>query len=599
MPKRIVILIVALILAAYMSTMLIPRKKLGVDMDEVNKKINQVRTELNSEWEEKLKQLTAKIGSSTSSSTPTPSSEKTTLPPAKTTPPPEPVDESIVVESNSVGNWKYRKTVPQVNDTLIVIGGSICPKNVMDELLNAGFLVWISNYVCLDKDHPQLYCKEQQGYVRYLSDKDPKRPIRDRIAFLHGHGPKWHTGGIDPMLLLTTALNCSRGYDGFVSLHPLIYADSMWLHNPYWAGYGPQWNTYFSEFTGVLETRRRAPQSAQFVVPKSFITRNDSFWEKAKELTVNKPVLNSQFWEYSWHVAFGLPVQLDVYNLIPQCLPANNKFVSLAYDKKVNELLTGVIVPDRYMQEIKTENTGDDWKTDTIVVLGEHIDGVNPELVSSLQKSGYNLWVRHPEGFGCKLLKQEDCNYVAGYLIYLRRKYRKKYQTVVFMRGDETDLSIIKKIEEARSCSHQHNQYVGLGSAMIEDIKVRLDDIRKRIKSATLLDGNEYRERHNHQVRVMQKLPGYGEKDWPFEDFTGELLPRIGGHFVVTQEMIDMIPHDYFGWLLDNFNSHVRSPLVETFELYWHLSFGAPSSLANTSNDICQPYKPRQYKRVV
>eukprot|EP01061_Rhynchopus_euleeides_P045325 TRINITY_DN8086_c0_g1_i1.p1 TRINITY_DN8086_c0_g1~~TRINITY_DN8086_c0_g1_i1.p1 ORF type:complete len:611 (+),score=59.79 TRINITY_DN8086_c0_g1_i1:1947-3779(+) len=512
----------------------------------------------------------------------------------------------LCTASNRIGTWRWRKDGAYRHDMLVVMGGMLHP--IDSELLDLGYMVWTVDVACSRKGKPGMKkasCSESHGYVNYLADPDPKKPVAKSVAFLHGHAKSWHTLGYTIPELLERARHCAPLYHRYFSLNPTGFAPAIYRYHNMWKGHPRRWNQLFGEFRSIPPTVERivSPHSAQFVVPADVVRNNLTFWGKALEY-LNSGKTSGYFWEYMWHVALGEDIQPDVYALVPACLPANDRFEDPTYAKLLGRTLEGVYRADRKMQEIRTFNTGGKWKSGVLVVIGCVLTEeplahtAHPLLIKEIQRLGYNVWLRHPESVACKMNTDADCAEQLGYLTFLgRHSKRQESEVLVFLRGNE-EVSVLKRLTEAIRCARGSDLFVALGSgttkAAIEEEVLALKQRRKCRKEFKDLPDGLAKIESKYAGDIGKRNPQYTE--WPREMFDAAALPltRLGSHFVVTQRLLNSIPDDYFQIILDVYNFH-EACLVGLLQLYWHVLFGAPAvHPAPFSDKICVKYTPRK-----
>ena len=516
---------------------------------------------------------------------------------------------NVCTASNAAGTWRWRNGGAYVGDMLVVIGGSVY--DVDKELIDLGYTVWVANERCdRSKVKHDWTCKENWGYLKYLSDTDPDKPVANSVAFIHGHNMSWHMQQTSMRDSLKIAMDCALKYPRYRSLHPLMYQPGMWLYNGWWNSFTHTWNAHFGDLRKIRHRRNVGWSAGQFVIPKRLISTNDSLWERAMQKSYASDNIHAIFWEYNWHVAFGEDTVSDVFRHPQECMPApNDQLGDPEYAQLVRTSLRGTVVIDRYMQEIRTANSG----TDVLVVFGLPLKpegaerGTSPKLVAALQAKGYNVWLQHPESVRSTLPVDLP---TLGYLTFLRREGRVATQRdVVFLRGDE-DVAVLKDVEEGLRCAGEHKQYVALGRNTEEEVKARAQSIAAALKKDRLpvRDADVQQkmfwdmERHLSSTYVRAVEEAFSnkvkrERVWPYAP-VGEqpLLPRIGQHFVVTQSMIDVIPTHYWDCVTDECISHTGRACMMLMEYLWHVQFGAPATLPSAFSDqLCQPYHPRPF----
>ena len=366
--------------------------------------------------------------------------------------------------------------------------------------------------------------------------------------------------------------------------------------------FADQWNKHFGDRVRNEGSTNTAWSGGQFVVP-SDLTGDKALWQKARDQQ-----LSAFFWEYNWHVAFGEDTVSDVFRHPQECMPApNDQLGDPEYAQLVRTSLRGTVVIDRYMQEIRTANSG----TDVLVVFGLPLKpegaerGTSPKLVAALQAKGYNVWLQHPESVRSTLPVDLP---TLGYLTFLRREGRVATQRdVVFLRGDE-DVAVLKDVEEGLRCAGEHKQYVALGrntEAEAAEAKHRLfeglsdrgthvppNDRENMAFVHTLREFNA----HVRPVEAASTEDFRRRKEWPPTHTGAEpVVARLGSHFVVPQSVIQKIPPAFFSCIADECNNE-RAVTPVLIEHLWHWLFGAPAALPSPySSDLCQPYVPRAY----
>ena len=231
-----------------------------------------------------------------------------TVLPAFTSSPPRP---HIVTEKNDIGVWHVCPTCRKdaTKDVLIVIGGVVGVDETVDVLLGEGFTVWQPRVVCNNTGRMQRNCKENWGYLHYISDTtEPRKPRRRATAFLHGHlrvnktapGVLIHQRG-DLITTILSIAKCAIDQNKYISFDEVHF-------KRYWEDMTPNAVTLWNNLVKarpINATKLMHYCCGQFVVPESLIDAEiEGVAGVLKEYMVQSVESDSWFFEFTYHILF-------------------------------------------------------------------------------------------------------------------------------------------------------------------------------------------------------------------------------------------------------------------------------------------------------
>eukprot|EP01059_Diplonema_ambulator_P015371 TRINITY_DN264_c0_g1_i6.p1 TRINITY_DN264_c0_g1~~TRINITY_DN264_c0_g1_i6.p1 ORF type:complete len:582 (+),score=44.99 TRINITY_DN264_c0_g1_i6:35-1780(+) len=236
---------------------------------------------------------------------------------------PSSTERTYLTAWNDVGFWSWDPAYPDVDRTLVVIGGSTIHPDV--ELVRQGLKVWKTRVNCHrihlnawgEEHHNDLYhvCTESWGYLQYLGDPDPNKVTADYIAFVHGHYEAWHQPG-SLVTVISQAVDCTAIRKTYT---PLVQYDitDYWVRDWGSDGTAAKWIHIWNEKLGSQPTSQLVPATVDnlsawaagsFVIPRAEAEMHPpSFYQLAiKEKVVGgREGFNGFFFEYTWHLFFG------------------------------------------------------------------------------------------------------------------------------------------------------------------------------------------------------------------------------------------------------------------------------------------------------
>eukprot|EP01064_Diplonema_japonicum_P015477 TRINITY_DN2318_c0_g1_i1.p1 TRINITY_DN2318_c0_g1~~TRINITY_DN2318_c0_g1_i1.p1 ORF type:complete len:548 (+),score=159.72 TRINITY_DN2318_c0_g1_i1:58-1644(+) len=231
-----------------------------------------------------------------------------------------------IVKSNAMGTWTYDPEGSNL-DTIVVVGGqNVDPTEV---LVRAGYVVWMRNDDCrgllkkatkATRDSIYAACREMWGYLGYLSDSDPAKPVGKQVAFVHGHLQSWHQPG-DLGKIISDAVSCSNKVDGYVPLTKVRTANinRKWEESGMAEKWIAHWNKQYGDIYTVKGKRLESFCCASAVVPQSVIEKRPVS-EYARFADPSTFVLQSGFfWEYMFPMVFGQPEVVDTSKTLASC----------------------------------------------------------------------------------------------------------------------------------------------------------------------------------------------------------------------------------------------------------------------------------------
>eukprot|EP01064_Diplonema_japonicum_P028597 TRINITY_DN4419_c0_g1_i1.p1 TRINITY_DN4419_c0_g1~~TRINITY_DN4419_c0_g1_i1.p1 ORF type:complete len:605 (+),score=77.23 TRINITY_DN4419_c0_g1_i1:171-1985(+) len=238
-----------------------------------------------------------------------------------------------VVRSNAIGTWIWNPKILKKN-VLVVIGGTDLDPS--PGLVSRGFMVWRRNMHCavhlskiwgapLEKRHSRHICTESWGYLGYLIDRDPMKPVADYTVFIHGHLHSWHQPG-DLALIIDDAVECAVTTGRYTPLTMVDMMDkwTVWENQGVVKRWINSWNSLFSDIRPIKGTRLQNWCCASFVLPRAVIEANPiSVYERYLAQRVRHALdpemqLTGFFSEYTHHLLFNEPEVVDITD-IPQC----------------------------------------------------------------------------------------------------------------------------------------------------------------------------------------------------------------------------------------------------------------------------------------
>ncbi|KAJ9452156.1 hypothetical protein DIPPA_21949 [Diplonema papillatum] len=356
--------------------------------------------------------------------------------------------DSVVHRLNSMGQWSYRRNSPHVGKLLVVIGGAVADAGL--HLLESGFPVWKYTGLCSGRT---FYCHESFGYLSYLADEDPAKPVADYVAFLHGHNnSRRHQRFVPIVELVNSARACAEKTKRYSVLYPVPTFRTAG------AGDADAWNKQFGKYRKIdpHPSELRHYCCAQFVVPRPVIDANP----RALYLDLLRADFNEQFtganFEVFYHFLFHEPVSVDFTEAVcePPLPPA---FDHLFVDPNTANAVPGsALRADAVLVRTPLEPSAQprNPRAGFEAVFGADYPPVSPApdvearmraTARLFQSKGHPLSVRRPRG-GRHIAWRTE---VMGYLSYLTYDVpRARY--AVFVHGDEADPdALYKAVEDA------------------------------------------------------------------------------------------------------------------------------------------------------
>eukprot|EP01060_Flectonema_neradi_P015337 TRINITY_DN21980_c0_g1_i1.p1 TRINITY_DN21980_c0_g1~~TRINITY_DN21980_c0_g1_i1.p1 ORF type:complete len:363 (+),score=31.01 TRINITY_DN21980_c0_g1_i1:66-1154(+) len=187
-------------------------------------------------------------------------------------------------------------------DVLVVIGGeynSVTTPILVNTFSQRNWCTWWTVLRCNFRS--SLTCREQVGYLRFLSD--PQSPTSKQYAFIHGHETSWHDSRGDIYDMLEEALLCERrtGLVTHVTRHVLKGSHSATYHVPF------IWNRLLHDVRPMDESLPVLNYCCgQFVVGHNLLASHSrSVYQRLLEATLSTAMYNSNFFEFTWGFLFG------------------------------------------------------------------------------------------------------------------------------------------------------------------------------------------------------------------------------------------------------------------------------------------------------
>eukprot|EP01059_Diplonema_ambulator_P007968 TRINITY_DN174_c0_g1_i1.p1 TRINITY_DN174_c0_g1~~TRINITY_DN174_c0_g1_i1.p1 ORF type:complete len:547 (+),score=135.95 TRINITY_DN174_c0_g1_i1:38-1642(+) len=235
-----------------------------------------------------------------------------------------------IVKVNKMGTWTYDPLGAHL-DTIVVLGGT--DRDPTGHLAQEGYVVWRRNDDCRKVYHSimdapdlsiSLACHEMWGYLGYLSDTDPAKPVGKRVALIHGHLESWHQPGRLSMII-EDAVKCSVARNGFAPLTKVRTANAnrRWEEKGTALNWINYWNKHFGDIRRIEGTRLESFCCATGVFPQELIDRyTPEIYARfaTPEIMVEK---GGFFYEYMFPVMFNQPEVINTTARIPECTEFN------------------------------------------------------------------------------------------------------------------------------------------------------------------------------------------------------------------------------------------------------------------------------------
>ena len=515
---------------------------------------------------------------------------------------------------NDLGEWGWKEGGKYVDDIVVVVGGSATEsaKELIQELVEIGYTVWWRKENC-NYDHTDIYtCREFYGYVTYLKDDDPLKPVASfATVFIHGHNNSWHSG-YDSSIAedIRSAAICAAKSNEYTPLNSMevtyrwLYDINVYTRLGLWnSEIAPFFQNKSLNYTVDTSTSITSFQGGQWAVsPSALRAVPEGFWDFAFEKNIaskERPMylqLDSLFWEQFIHLVFGNKPQINVYNWNAICKPPDDKFSNVFYQNWIDDVVGNTpvdITLSRSRQGIWTKGS-----KKVFVVLGKRVTvstsptAISKSLVKNLLKAGYGIWIRHPESVVCKScdVNSENCGAAIGYLSFLTRntEYVIPANKILFLRGDESFSEVENYLEPTLARLATSNlQFEPLklpseGNTSTDAVVYKhIAVIHIRSNWRTYVDSSLFREMLNaSNASALGSLPTPVQRVVPrprqtrFPRRRKVLMPPTNGaHFIVSTNYIRSIHPHYFGVIRDAMTQPI---VVADMRVLWKVIFGMP-----------------------
>ena len=223
---------------------------------------------------------------------------------------PRQADGSLVPEP-----WK----IPAEYKTLVVIGGRL--DNPTKELTAHGKVVWRLQDQWFGPQCNPERCVETFGYMNYLADPHPEKPVLPYIMFVHGHDRSWHQQGSALNMVSTDNERCIEESGGYTPLSSLA-CPTLWQPPSSHVSELVNAAPFFTDYLPHLdkETPIEGYIGATFGLPARVVAMHPpEFYQGLLDNhnRKNDITYNGIFFEFIYHYIFGEPQRIDTQ--APRC----------------------------------------------------------------------------------------------------------------------------------------------------------------------------------------------------------------------------------------------------------------------------------------